>query len=70
MNQFSRDLVQGVKEVAAFAEGRTAGARAHSVELPDFRTRPASHSAMGISTRVDASAPLAQRRPPRPIGGG
>ncbi len=37
MNRFSRDLVQGMKEAAAFAEGRKAGARVHVVEVPDVR---------------------------------
>lgn len=35
MNKFSRDLVQGMKEAAAFAEGKKAGTRVHVVELPD-----------------------------------
>ncbi len=37
MNKFSRDLVQGLKEAAEFVEGRTAGARTHSVAVPDVR---------------------------------
>ena len=37
MNRFSRDLVQGMKEAAAFAEGKKAGARVHVVEVPDVR---------------------------------
>jgi putative transcriptional regulator len=37
MNKFSRDLVQGMKEAAAFAEGKKAGARVHTVEVPDVR---------------------------------
>jgi putative transcriptional regulator len=37
MNRFSRDLVQGMKEAAEFAEGRTAAARVHVVEVPDVR---------------------------------
>ena len=34
MNKFSRDLMQGMKEAAAFAEGKKAGARVHVVEVP------------------------------------
>ncbi len=37
MNRFSRDLVQGMKEAAEFAEGKKAGARVHVVEVPDVR---------------------------------
>lgn len=37
MNKFSRDLVQGMKEAAAFAEGKKGGARVHVVEVPDVR---------------------------------
>jgi putative transcriptional regulator len=37
MNRFSRDLVQGMNEAAAFAEGKKAGARVHTVEVPDVR---------------------------------
>lgn len=37
MNKFSRDLVQGMQEAAAFAEGKQAGARAHVIALPDVR---------------------------------
>ena len=37
MNKFSRDLVQGMKEAAEFAEGKKAGARVHVVEVPDVR---------------------------------
>ena len=37
MNRFSRDLVQGMKEATAFAEGKKAGARVHVVEVPDVR---------------------------------
>jgi putative transcriptional regulator len=37
VNKFSRDLVQGMKEAAAIAEGRNAGARVHTVEVPDVR---------------------------------
>ncbi len=37
MNKFSRDLVQGMKEAAAFSEGQTADARVHTVERPDVR---------------------------------
>lgn len=37
MNRFSRDLMQGMKEAAEFAEGKTAGARVHLVEVADVR---------------------------------
>jgi putative transcriptional regulator len=37
VNKFSRDLVQGMKEAAEFAEGEKAGARVHIVEVPDVR---------------------------------
>jgi len=37
VNKFSRDLVQGMKEAAEFAEGKKAGARVHVVEVPDVR---------------------------------
>jgi len=37
MNKFSRDLVQGMKEAADFAEDKKAGARVHVVEVPDVR---------------------------------
>jgi putative transcriptional regulator len=37
MNKFSRDLVQGMKEAASFAEGLKAGARVHTVAMPDVR---------------------------------
>ncbi len=38
MNRFSRDLMQGMKEAAAFAEGRKVGARTHVVEVLAART--------------------------------
>jgi putative transcriptional regulator len=37
MNKFSRDLLQGMKEATAFAEGDKASARVHVVEVPDVR---------------------------------
>jgi putative transcriptional regulator len=37
MNKFSRDLLEGMKEAAAFVEGKKAGARVHVVEVPDVR---------------------------------
>ena len=37
MNKFSRDLMQGMKEAADFAEGKKAGARVHVVEVPNVR---------------------------------
>jgi putative transcriptional regulator len=37
MNKFSRDLVRGMEEAAAFAEGKKAGAGIHVVEVPDVR---------------------------------
>jgi putative transcriptional regulator len=37
MNQFSRDLVQGMKEAADFVDGRKAGERVHVFEVPDVR---------------------------------
>jgi putative transcriptional regulator len=37
MNEFSRDLVRGMEEAAAFVEGENCGARVHVVEAPDVR---------------------------------
>jgi putative transcriptional regulator len=37
MNKFSRDLVQGMQQAAAFVEGKKGGARVHVVEVPDVR---------------------------------
>jgi putative transcriptional regulator len=37
MSKFSRDLMQGTEEAAAFAEGKKSGARVHVVEVPDVR---------------------------------
>ena len=37
MSKFSRDLVQGMKEAAEFAEGKKAAAGVHVVEVPDVR---------------------------------
>jgi putative transcriptional regulator len=37
MNKFSRDLIEGIGEAVAFVEGRKAGARVHTVEVPDVR---------------------------------
>ena len=37
MNKFSRDLMQGMEEAAAIAEGKKIGARVHVVEVPDVR---------------------------------
>jgi putative transcriptional regulator len=37
MNKFSRGLVQGMQEAAAFVEGKKGAARAHIVEMPDVR---------------------------------
>jgi putative transcriptional regulator len=37
MNKFSRDLVQGMQEAAAFAEGKKLSARVHVVDVPDVR---------------------------------
>ncbi len=37
MDKFSRDLIQGMKEAADFAEGKTAGARVHTIAVPDVR---------------------------------
>jgi hypothetical protein len=34
---FSRDLVQSMKEAAAFVEGEKTGARVHVVAVPDVR---------------------------------
>jgi hypothetical protein len=38
MNKFSRELVQGMKEAAEFAEGKNAVARVHVVEVPVGRS--------------------------------
>ena len=37
MGKFSDDLILGMKEAAAFAEGKRTGARVHVVEVPDVR---------------------------------
>ena len=37
MNKFSKDLLQGMREACAFAEGQQSAARAHVVEVPDVR---------------------------------
>ncbi len=37
MNRSSRDLMQDMREAAEFADGQTAGARVHVVEVPDVR---------------------------------
>jgi len=37
MNKFSRELVQGMQEAAAFSESNKDGARVHVVDLPDVR---------------------------------
>jgi putative transcriptional regulator len=37
MNRLGRDLVQGMDEAAAFAEGKKTGERVHVVEVPDVR---------------------------------
>jgi putative transcriptional regulator len=37
VNKFSRDVVQGMKEAADFAEGKKTGARVDIVEVPDVR---------------------------------
>lgn len=37
VNKFSKDLLQGMEEVCAFAEGRLEGARVHTIEVPDVR---------------------------------
>jgi hypothetical protein len=44
MSKFSRNLVQGMKEAAEFAEGKKAAARVHVVEVPNERAtrRPSS----------------------------
>jgi hypothetical protein len=38
MNKFSRDLIQGMQEAAAFVEGKKSRARAHVVEVPNEET--------------------------------
>ena len=45
MHKFSRDLVQGMKEAAAFAEGKKIGARVHVVEVPNAETVEAMKAA-------------------------
>ncbi len=37
MNKFSKDLMQGMEEICAFAEGTLEGARVHTIEMPDVR---------------------------------
>lgn len=37
MSRFGRDLLQGMQEAVAFAEGEQAGARVHVVDVPDVR---------------------------------
>lgn len=37
MSKFGDDLVAGMKEAVAYAQGRKAGARTHVVEVPDVR---------------------------------
>ncbi|MBS0641042.1 MAG: NadS family protein [Acetobacteraceae bacterium] len=37
MNKFSQDLIQGMQEAASFVEDRKAGARVHTVDVPDVR---------------------------------
>jgi putative transcriptional regulator len=37
MNEFSRDLLLGMKEAVAFSESQAAGARVQTVEVPDER---------------------------------
>lgn len=37
MSKFSDDLMQGMKEAAAFVEGKKTGSRVHVVEVPDVR---------------------------------
>jgi putative transcriptional regulator len=37
MSDFARDLIAGMTEAVAFAEGQTGGAASHVVEVPDVR---------------------------------
>ncbi len=37
MSQFSDELIEGMKQAVAFAEGNTAGAAIHTIEVPDVR---------------------------------
>lgn len=37
MSRFGRDLLQGMQEAVAFAEGEQAGACVHVVDVPDVR---------------------------------
>jgi putative transcriptional regulator len=37
MGKFANDLIQGMKEATAFANGNTAGSVMHVVDLPDVR---------------------------------
>jgi len=38
MNKFSKDLLQGMEEAVAFAEGKATTARVHVVAVPDVRS--------------------------------
>lgn len=38
MSKFSCEMLQGMQEAAAIAEGKQAGARVHVVEVPDVRS--------------------------------
>lgn len=50
MNKFSRDLVQGMQEAAAFVEGKKVGAREHVSRCPTC-----APSASGFICRSSAS---------------
>ncbi len=40
MSQFSDHLIEGMKRAVAFAEGNTAGAVVHTIEVPDVALPP------------------------------
>ena len=83
MNKFSRDLVQGMQEAAAFVEGKKVGAREHVVEVPDVRAiRQRLHMSQQrfaetyriplptLKTGSRAAARRMRRPPPRNIAAG
>jgi len=53
MNDFGKDLIAAMEEVAAHAQGKGKVARVHTVEVPDVR---AIREELGLSQQAFASA--------------
>lgn len=62
MNKFSRDLMQGLREAVAIAEGDRSGARVHVVPGPNA-AEPGRTDLAATRTKRRSTPPTRERRP-------